>query len=121
MYDLRAEYHAQKDAIDAAIERVLESGVLIMGPELDAFEDEFARFCGTGYAVGVSSGTAALHLALLACGVGRGDEVITVPNTDIPTTMTITHCGASIVWVDVDSKTFTCTPDVGDAGVSIVL
>ena len=63
MYDLRAEYHVQKDAIDAAIERVLESGVLIMGPELTAFEDEFARFCGTGYAVGVSSGTAALHLA----------------------------------------------------------
>ncbi|HVI84197.1 MAG TPA: aminotransferase class I/II-fold pyridoxal phosphate-dependent enzyme, partial [bacterium] len=110
MYDLRAEYHVQKDAIDAAIERVLESGVLIMGPELTAFEDEFARFCGTGYAVGVSSGTAALHLALLACGVGRGDEVITVPNTDIPTTMTITHCGASIVWVDVDPKTFTLDP-----------
>ena len=110
MYDLRAEYHVQKDAIDAAIGRVLESGVLIMGPELTAFEDEFARFCGTGYAVGVSSGTAALHLALLACGVGRGDEVITVPNSDIPTTMTITHCGASIVWVDVDPKTFTLNP-----------
>jgi dTDP-4-amino-4,6-dideoxygalactose transaminase len=110
MYDLRAEYHAQKDAIDAAIERVLESGVLIMGPELDAFEDEFARYCGTDYAVGVSSGTAALHLALSACGVGRGDEVITVPNTDIPTTMTITHCGASIVWVDVDPNTFTLDP-----------
>src|SRR4029077_16853393 len=98
MYDLRAEYHTQKHAIDGAIQRVLESGVLIMGPELDAFEDEFARFCGTRHAVGVASGTAALHLALLACGVGQGDEVITVPNTDIPTTMSITHCGASIVW-----------------------
>ena len=110
MYDLREEYHTQQDAIDRAIRRVLESGVLIMGPELDAFEDEFARYCGARYATGVGSGTAALHLALLACGVGSGDEVITVPNTDIPTTMSITHCGASIVWVDVDPNTFTIAP-----------
>jgi dTDP-4-amino-4,6-dideoxygalactose transaminase len=110
VYDLAGEYHLQKEAIDAAMARVLDSGVLTLGPELEAFEDEFARFCGTRHAVGVASGTAALHLALLACGVGPGDEVITVPNTDIPTTMAITHCGATIVWVDVDPKTFTLDP-----------
>src|SRR5690348_15923042 len=101
MSDLRLEYFTLKATIDDALRRVIESGSFVLGEELEAFEDEFARFCGARYSVGVGSGTAALQLALLACGVGPGDEVITVPNTDIPTTMTITHCGASIVWVDV--------------------
>ncbi|MBM4431262.1 MAG: DegT/DnrJ/EryC1/StrS family aminotransferase [Chloroflexi bacterium] len=110
MSDLRAEYHALKPEIDAAIQRVIESGSFIMGEEPEAFEEEFAAYCGAKYAVGVGSGTAALHLALLACGVGPGDEVVTVPNTDIPTTMTITHCGGRIVWVDCDPRTFNIDP-----------
>src|SRR5690242_15445353 len=106
MYDLRADYHSMQSDIDAAIRRVLESGTLTMGEEVRTFEGHFARYCGAGHAVGVGSGTAAVQLALLACRVGPGDEVITVPNTDIPTTMAISHCGASIVWVDVHSRTF---------------
>ena len=111
MYDLRAEYLSMRSAIDAAIRRVLESGTLVMGPEPRAFEEDFARYCGARHAVGVGSGSAAVHLALLACGIGPGDEVITVPNTDIPTTMAISHCGASIVWVDVSPKTLNMAPD----------
>ncbi len=111
MYDLRGEYLSMRPAIDAAIRRVLESGTLTMGPEPRAFEEEFARYCHARHAVGVGSGSAAVHLALLACGVGPGDEVITVPNTDIPTTMAISHCGASIVWVDVDPRTFNMAPE----------
>jgi dTDP-4-amino-4,6-dideoxygalactose transaminase len=111
MYDLRAEYLEMRPAIDGAIRRVLESGTLVMGAEPAAFEAEFARYCGAREAVGVGSGSAAVHLALLACGIGPGDEVITVPNTDIPTTMAISHCGARIVWVDVDPRTFTIAPE----------
>jgi len=110
MSDLRSEYYSLKEEIDGAIQRVIESGNFVMGEELEAFEEEFALYCGARYAVGVGSGTAALHLALLACGIGPGDEVITVPNTDIPTTMTITHCGATIVWVDVDRRSFNIDP-----------
>lgn len=110
MLDLRAEYHELKDEIDAAIQRVVESGKFVMGHEMEAFEAEFAAYCGAAHAVGVGSGTAALHLALLACDVGPGDEIITVPNTDIPTTMTISHCGAEIVWVDTQPRTFNIDP-----------
>lgn len=111
MSNLRSEYYSLKEEIDGAIQRVIESGNFVMGEELEAFEEEFALYCGAEYALGVSSGTAALHLALLACDIGPGDEVITVPNTDIPTTMTITHCGATIVWVDVDRRTFNIDPE----------
>ena len=110
MSNLPAEYHTLRDEIEEAIHRVIESGNFVLGEEVEAFEEEFAAYCGSKYAVGVGSGTAAIHLALLACGVGPGDEVITVPNTDIPTTMTISHCGASIVWVDVDEQMFNMVP-----------
>jgi dTDP-4-amino-4,6-dideoxygalactose transaminase len=106
MLDLRAEYFSLKEEIDEAVQRVIDSGTFVMGKEVDLFEEAFARYCGAEYAVGVGSGTAALHMALLGCGIGPGDEVITVPNTDIPTTMTVSHCGARIVWVDVDPRTF---------------
>jgi dTDP-4-amino-4,6-dideoxygalactose transaminase len=108
---LPAEYENLKKEIDSAIQRVIESGSFVLGEEVRVFEEELAEYCGTRYAVGVGSGTAAIHLALLACGIGPGDEVITVPNTDIPTTMTISHCGADIVWVDVDGKSFNIDPD----------
>lgn len=111
MSNLRSEYYSLKEEIDGAIQRVIESGSFVMGEEVKAFEEEFALYCGARYAMGVGSGTAALHLALLACDIGPGDEVITVPNTDIPTTMTITHCGATIVWVDVDRRSFNIDPE----------
>ena len=111
MLDLRAEYADLKADIDAAIQRVIESVRFVLGEEVAAFEDEFARYTGAPYAVGVGSGTAALCLGLLASGVGPGDQVITVPNTDVPTTMAITSCGADIVWVDVEPDSFTIDPE----------
>jgi dTDP-4-amino-4,6-dideoxygalactose transaminase len=111
MGNLQAEYQLHKADIDASIQRVVNSGQFVMGEELASFEQEFATYCGSSYAVGVGSGTAALHLAALACGVGPGDEVITVANTDIPTTMAITHAGASIEWVDTDRRTFNIDPN----------
>ncbi len=86
--------------------RVLPKGKYTLGPELAAFEAEFASFIGTNYSIGISSGTAALHLALVACGVGAGDEVITVPNTYVATTFAISYCRATPVFVDVDSDTY---------------
>jgi dTDP-4-amino-4,6-dideoxygalactose transaminase len=93
------------EIMDAAA-RVLPKGKYTLGPELAAFESEYASFIGTQYAIGISSGTAALHLALLACGVGAGDEVITVPNTYVATIFAITYCGATPVFVDVDPQTY---------------
>ncbi len=96
--------------IMAAVRRVLPTGKYILGPELAAFEADFAALVGTKYAVGISSGTAALHLALLAAGVGPGDEVITVPNTYIATVFAISYCGATPVFVDIDPDTFNMDP-----------
>ncbi|HVO42224.1 MAG TPA: DegT/DnrJ/EryC1/StrS family aminotransferase [Aggregatilineales bacterium] len=93
-----------------AVQRVLPAGKYTLGPELAAFETEFAAFVGTRYAVGISSGTAALHLGLLAVGVGPGDEVITVPNTYIATVFAITYCGATPVFVDIDPDTYNLDP-----------
>ena len=84
-----------------AIKTVLNSGRLIAGPETEAFEHEFARFVGAGHCIGTSSGTAALHLALMGLGIGPGDEVITVSNTCVPTVAAIELCGAAPVLVDV--------------------
>jgi dTDP-4-amino-4,6-dideoxygalactose transaminase len=78
-----------------------------MGEELERFEEEFALFCNTKYAIGVANGSDALILALIACEIGEGDEVITVPNTFIATTEAITHVGGKIVFADIDPKTYT--------------
>src|SRR5205823_10654419 len=79
LLNLKAQYQSLKPALDDAVIRVLESGRYVLGPEVSAFEEEFAANCGTRHAVGVGSGTSALHLALLALGIGPGDEVVTVP------------------------------------------
>lgn len=104
--DLKAEYQAIKKEIDTAITGVLESGKFILGSEVKSFEDEIAAYLGVPYAVGVASGTDALHLALLACGIGPGDEVITTPFTFIATAEAIAKCGATPVFVDIDPKTY---------------
>jgi dTDP-4-amino-4,6-dideoxygalactose transaminase len=111
MNDLRAQYLSIKDEVDEAIQRVLSSGVFEMGQEMEAFEGEFARFCGVRHAIGVGSGTAALQVALLACGVGPGDEVISVPNTDISSASAISHCGARVVWADIAPRTYNLDPN----------
>ena len=106
LVDLRAEYATIKHEIDPAVERVISSGRFILGAEVESFESEFAAYCGTRHAVGVSSGTAALQLALEAAGVGPGDEVITTPFTFIATVAAISHVGASPVFVDIDEDTY---------------
>ena len=104
--DLKAQYESIKEEIDAAIYRVIEQGQFILGPEVEAFEEDMALYCGTRFAVGVASGTDALHLALLACGVKPGDEVITTPFTFIATAGAITRCDAIPVFVDIDPRTY---------------
>jgi dTDP-4-amino-4,6-dideoxygalactose transaminase len=105
LIDLKAEYLELKPQIDAAIARVFESSQFILGAETEAFEEEFAEYCGVGHAMGVNSGTSALHLALLAAGIGPGDEVITVPFTFFATVATIGYVGATPVYVDVEPGT----------------
>ena len=118
LVDLRAQYGSIKDEIDAAVGRVIGNGQFILGPEVRAFEEEMAACCGTKYAVGVASGTDALHLALLASGLKPGDEVITTPFTFIATAEVITHCGATPVFVDIDPRTFDLDPDKLESAIT---
>ena len=106
LLDLAAQYRELKPEIDAAIARVFESSQFILGAETEAFEEEFAAYCGVDHAIGVNSGTSALHLALLGAGIGPGDEVITVPFTFFATVATIGYTGATPVYVDIDPGTF---------------
>jgi dTDP-4-amino-4,6-dideoxygalactose transaminase len=96
--------------VDAAIQGVLLGGEFERDHHLWDFEDEFASSCGVAYGVGVGSGLAALLVTLKALGIGPGDEVITVPNTDISTCSAITHVGARIVWADVEESTHNIDP-----------
>lgn len=111
LVDLKAQYATIRDEVDAAVQRVLQQGQFILGPEVQAFEREIASYCETKFAVGVASGTDALRLALLACGTGPGDEVITTPFTFIATAETITQCGATPVFVDIDPGSYNIDPD----------
>ena len=105
--DLKAQYDSIKDEIDEAIQNVLNNTSFIMGEELKKFEEEFARFCNVKYAIGVANGSDALILALRACGIGEGDEVITVSHTFIATAEAISNVGGKVVFVDIDPKTYT--------------
>jgi dTDP-4-amino-4,6-dideoxygalactose transaminase len=114
----RAQYQRHREAIDEAIARVLESGRYILGAEVDAFEREFASYIGVREAVGVGSGTEALHLALAACAIGRGDEVITVAHTAVATVAAIELAGATPVFVDIEPDYFTLDPEQLEAAVT---
>lgn len=116
--DLKRHYAGIKSEIDQAVQRVLESGWYILGSELEAFEKEFARWLGVDFAVGVGSGTEALHLALVAAGVKSGDQVITVANTAVPTISAISFAGAAPVFIDVDPVSFCMDPAKIEAAVS---
>lgn len=100
-FDLKQQYASIKPEIDAATQRVYDSGWFILGPETEAFEKEFAAYIGVAHAVGVNSGTDALHLAIRALGIGNGDQVITVPNTAVATVAAIEMAGATPVLCDV--------------------
>lgn len=115
--DLKAQYYSIKDEIDRAIAGVLESSQFILGKEVAAFETEFAAYCGATHAIGVNSGTSALHLALLAAGVGPGDEVITVPFTMVASVASICYTGARPVFVDIDAGSYTM--DIAQAAAVI--
>jgi len=107
----KAQYLSYKRDIDAAISRVLNSGSYILGNEVLSFEEEFARYIGVAHGIGVGSGTEALQLALAACGIGRGDEVITVSHTAVATVAAIVLTGATPVLVDIEPGFFTLDPN----------
>ncbi|MGD1151764.1 MAG: DegT/DnrJ/EryC1/StrS family aminotransferase [Syntrophales bacterium] len=106
----KAQYEAHKAAIDGAISRVLDKGRYILGEEVAAFEQEFASYIGVSHGIGVGSGTEALHLGLKACGVGPGDEVITVSHTAVATVSAIDLAGATPVLVDIEPAYYTMDP-----------
>jgi len=110
LLDLEAEYSELRDDILAALDGVCRKSAFILGEEVEAFEREFADFCGAKHCVALANGTAALHLGLLALGVQEGDEVITSPNTFIATAEAITYCGARPVFVDIDPATANLDP-----------
>jgi dTDP-3-amino-3,4,6-trideoxy-alpha-D-glucose transaminase len=107
----KAQYLSYKNEIDEAIGRVLESGWYVLGEEVKAFEAEFAAYVGVKFGIGVGSGTEALHLALSSCGIGPGDEVITVSHTAVATVAAIELTGAKPVFVDIEPNYFTMVPD----------
>jgi dTDP-3-amino-3,4,6-trideoxy-alpha-D-glucose transaminase len=106
----RAQYQSHKAAIDSAILKVLDQGRYILGDEVHAFESEFADYLGVEHGIGVGSGTEALHLALAACGIGPGDEVVTVAHTAVATVAAIELVGAVPVLVDIEPGFFTLSP-----------
>lgn len=108
--DLKQQYSSIKEEILLAVNNVLDSSNFILGEQLRSFEKEFAHYCNAKYSVGLNTGTSALHLALLANGIGAGDEVITVPNTFIATCEAISYTGATPKLVDIDEKTYNMDP-----------
>jgi dTDP-4-amino-4,6-dideoxygalactose transaminase len=118
LLDLRAQYTTIREDVVNALLRVLDSTAFAGGPFVADFEKEFASYCGCEFAAGVSNGTSALWLSLLALGVGAGDEVITTPNTFIATAEAITFCGATPIFVDVDPDTYTMDPDLLEPAIT---
>ena len=116
--DLKAQYASIKDEVDAAIHGVLDSCAYVLGPEVVEFEKEFAAYCGADEGIGVNSGTSALHLALLAAGIGPGDEVITTPFTFVATVSAIEYAGAKPVFVDIDPETYNIDPAKIEAAIT---
>lgn len=116
--DLKAGYLELQADIDAAVQRVLASGYYILGPEVEAFENEFATYCDSSHAIGVANGLDALHLALRAMDVGPGDEVIVPSNTYIATWLAVSQCGATPVPVEPDARTCNIDPALIEAAIT---
>lgn len=117
-HDLVAQYADLREEVGDAVERVLAGGEFERGEELWAFEEAFARACGAAHGVGVGTGQAALFLALKTLGIGPGDEVITAANSDISTASAIGHCGAQVVFADIDKATFNLDPEAVEAAIT---
>ncbi|MDO9066349.1 MAG: aminotransferase class I/II-fold pyridoxal phosphate-dependent enzyme, partial [Chloroflexota bacterium] len=118
LVDLKAQYRVLKTEIDPAIQRVLDNTSFILGEEVKRFEANFAAFCGVKNAVGLDSGSAALHLALVAAGVGPGEEVIVPSHTFIATASAVSHTGAKPVFVDAEPDTFNMDPERVEAAIT---
>ena len=116
--DLQLQYQSIREEIDAAVLEVLASGNYILGPNVQALEQEIARLCGCRYGIGLASGTDALRLALDALGIGPGDEVITTAFTFIATANTISRAGAKPVFVDIEPRTFNLDPALVEAAIT---
>lgn len=116
--DLKSQHRDLRREIREALEGVLDEGWFVLGRQGEAFEEEFARYCGVAHCVGVGSGTEAIHLALLACGVEPGDDVATVALTAVPTCSAISFAGARPVFVDVDPRAFTMDPNRLEAAIT---
>jgi dTDP-4-amino-4,6-dideoxygalactose transaminase len=116
--DLRAQYQSIKPEIDAAIARVLDTSQFVLGAEVAGFEQEFAAYNGAAECIALNSGTSALHLALLAAGVGPGDDVITVPFTFVASVAAILYVGARPVLVDIDPRSFAMDPAAIEAAIT---
>lgn len=111
LVDLKAQYRRIQTEIDAAVREVIETTAFVGGPEVQAFEKEFAEYCRADHALGVSSGTSALHLALIGAGIGEGDVVVMPSHTFIATAEVVRRVGAQVRFVDIDQTTFTIDTD----------
>lgn len=116
--DLNAPYQELKNELDSAYQRVMDSGWFIMGAEVEAFEREFAAYCGVRHCIGVGNGLEALHLILRAYGIGQGDEVIVPANTYIATWLAVSYTGAVPVPVEPDSRTYNLDPNLLEAAIT---
>lgn len=118
MIDLAPQYAALRGELETAALDVMRGGNYVLGPNVQAFEEEAAAWLGTRHAVGVASGTDALHLALLACDIGPGDEVVTTPLSFVATVQAIVHTGATVRFADVDPGTYNLDPDAVEAALT---
>src|SRR5881394_1887499 len=116
--DLKGHHDAIRQELNQAIQEVIDASAFAGGPFVAKFEQEFAAYCGTKFAVGLGHGTEALWLALLALGVGPGDEVLTVPSTFMATAEAITYCGAKPVFADIEPRTCTMDPSRLEAAIT---
>src|SRR5919107_4733092 len=116
--DLRSQYLSIKKEIDEAIARVLDTTAFVLGREVEAFEAAFAEYVGARFCVGLNSGTAAVQLAVMACGIGAGDEVIVPANTFFASAEGVSTAGATPVFVDADAISYTIDPEKLEAALT---
>jgi len=116
--DLAAQIRSIRPKLDSAIARVLDSCAFCLGPEVEQFEKDFARYCGADHCIGFNNGTSALHVAMLLLGIGPGDEVITTPFTFVATSWAICYAGARPVFVDIEEDTFNLDPNLVERAIT---